>query len=199
MTDKDYHLYYLHQGNEWYILKKYNKAIEYYTKSIEENESNYKAYTNRSMSFFHLKEYKESLRDCTKAIRLSPNNSRLWGRLGATLNKIKKYDQSLQAYEKAIKLCDKNDEKNIYTNMIEYINFKKMFGQVGSFMNSPNSIINNMFANMNKYISENPTIIDKMMDVNLHNELTKNPLAVLENKDLMDMFNKVTENKFTFT
>jgi tetratricopeptide (TPR) repeat protein len=192
MTD---HVYYLHQGNEYYIMKKYDKAIESYTKSIEENET-YKPYTNRSMAYFHLKVYKESLRDCTKAIRLSPNNSRLWGRLGATLNKIKKYDQSLQAYEKAIKLCDKNNEKNIYTNMIEYINFKKMYE---TFINNPNSIMNNMFTNMNKYISENPTIIDKMMDVNLHNELTKNPFAILDNKDLMDMFNKVTENKYQFS
>lgn len=189
-------IYFLHQGNEWYKVKKYDKAIEYYTISIETTDNNYKAYTNRSMAYFHLKNHKEALRDCTKSIRLSPNNSRLWGRLGAVLNKLKKYDQSLQAYEKAIKLCDHNDEKYIYTNMIEYINFKKMYEHVGSFISKPNPIMNNMFTNMNKYISENPTIVEKMMDVNLHNELTKNPLSILDNKELMDMFNKVTENTF---
>lgn len=173
-------------ANNYYLNKDYNKAIEFYTQLIE-LEDNYKYYTNRSMAYFHLKKYSESLRDSTKAIRLNPKNSRLWGRLGASLNKIKKYNESLTAYEKAIKLCDNDDEKKIYLNMIEYINFKDMYQNMGL----SNGFINNIFNNMTNYITNNPTIINKIMDNKLQEQLTTNPMSLLQDKELMNMFNNI--------
>lgn len=178
------------EANNYYLQKDYNNSIQLYTKIIESGDD-YKLYTNRSMAYFHLKNYKESLRDCTKAIRLNPKYSKLWGRLGAVLNKLKKYEESLIAYEKAMKLCENGEENKIYLDMINYINFKKLYENVGLYMYKPNAMMNNMLSNMTNYIANNPSIIDKMMDSELHNKLSKDPLSILQDKDLMTMFNNI--------
>jgi tetratricopeptide (TPR) repeat protein len=44
-------------GNEQFKAKNFEKAIEFYTKAIEENPSDHTVYGNRSASFHNCKKY----------------------------------------------------------------------------------------------------------------------------------------------
>jgi tetratricopeptide (TPR) repeat protein len=55
-------------GNEQFKAKNYEKAIEFYTKAIEENPSDHTVYGNRSASFHNSKKYEEALEDAEKCV-----------------------------------------------------------------------------------------------------------------------------------
>ena len=50
-------------GNEEFKQKNYEKAIEHYTKAIEDNPVDHTIYGNRSASYHNLKNYDKALED----------------------------------------------------------------------------------------------------------------------------------------
>ena len=55
-------------GNEEFKQKNYEKAIEHYTKAIEDNPVDHTIYGNRSASYHNLKNYDKALEDAEKCI-----------------------------------------------------------------------------------------------------------------------------------
>ena len=170
--------YTLADANQYYLIKDYHKAIELYNSL----EPDYKTLTNRSMAYFRLKLYKESLKDCTSAIRLNPKNSKLWGRLGAVLNKLKKYEQSLIAYNKAINLCEDEKEVQIYLDMLDYINIKKLYES------NIQLDLNKIILNMTKTLLNNPPIINKLNNDDFQSNLYN---LVSRDKEIFNRFNNL--------
>ena len=66
-------------GLEQYQQKNYEKAIEYYTKAIEADHDNTKAYHNRGLAHFkqggwkHTEPFEKAISDYTRAIELDPD------------------------------------------------------------------------------------------------------------------------------
>ncbi len=62
-------------GNQFYTEKKFNEAIESYTRAIELSPTAI-YYCNRAAAHFHLKQYGDVVEDCTESIRLNPYHSK---------------------------------------------------------------------------------------------------------------------------
>ena len=97
----------------YYQLGEYEKAIEGNTKAIERDPNNASAYFNRACCYFNLGEYEKAIEDLTKAIELDLNNA------SAYFDRASCYYQ-LGEYEKAIKdytIClDRNPvSKELYS------------------------------------------------------------------------------------
>jgi tetratricopeptide (TPR) repeat protein len=74
---KDAHNSYilLMTGHSLFVLKDFQKAIEYYTKSISVKSDYTEAYYWRGNAYFNINKKSEALRDIDKAISLDPNNN----------------------------------------------------------------------------------------------------------------------------
>mmetsp|Transcript_1722 Transcript_1722/g.2273 ORF Transcript_1722/g.2273 Transcript_1722/m.2273 type:complete len:267 (-) Transcript_1722:180-980(-) len=59
-------------GNKAFAAKKFDEAIEFYTKAIAADQSNHVFFSNRSASFAGLKKWDESIKDAKQCIKLNP-------------------------------------------------------------------------------------------------------------------------------
>lgn len=55
-------------GNEQFKAKNFDKAIEFYSKAIQENPGDHTIYGNRSASYHNLKQYDMALQDGEKCV-----------------------------------------------------------------------------------------------------------------------------------
>ena len=58
------------EGNAAFKAKDFSKAIECYTRAIEENPSDHTIYGNRSASYHNLKKFDEAITDASKCIEI---------------------------------------------------------------------------------------------------------------------------------
>ena len=58
----------------------YERAIEYYSRAIELDETFAEAYFNRGVSYYELGRYQESIADLSQAIRLNPADDNYYSR-----------------------------------------------------------------------------------------------------------------------
>ncbi len=113
------------KANDYFKLKKYKEAIEYYTQAIElDNVSNNDrgiAYSNRSNCYFNI--YSSNLddenlltaakNDIKIAISLNPTYMKAYYRLGKIYEAEEKYEKALSYYKKALYLDNSvEDVKN---------------------------------------------------------------------------------------
>ena len=91
------------KGNSFYKDGGYQKAIENYTKAIEIDPKNAKAYNNRGNAYSRLRKYKEAIENYTKAIEIDPKNAKAYYNRGIAYKGLEKYDNAIEY---------KNKEKN---------------------------------------------------------------------------------------
>ena len=91
-------------GNEQFKAKNFDKAIEFYSKAIEENPSDHTVYGNRSASFHNLKKYDQALADGEKAISLKGDWSKGYQRKAMALHGLGKLEDAYAAYEQGLKI-----------------------------------------------------------------------------------------------
>lgn len=91
-------------GNEQFKAKNYDKAIEFYTKAIEENPSDHTIYGNRSASYNNLKKYDLALADGEKAIQIKSDWSKGYQRKAMALHGMGKLEDAYAAYETGLKI-----------------------------------------------------------------------------------------------
>ncbi len=82
---------YLNKGNELFIAKKYQEAIQFYNKSIQLNPNYSAAYKNKGVVLAYSKKFKEAIQCYDKAIELKPTDSDVYKNKGAALAYLKKY------------------------------------------------------------------------------------------------------------
>ena len=100
---------YKQQGNAAFAAKKYEEAIELFTKAIEVSETpNHVFYSNRSACYASLKKYKEALNDATECVKINPSWPKGYTRMGAAHLGLGDLDDAESNYKKALELDPSN-------------------------------------------------------------------------------------------
>jgi tetratricopeptide (TPR) repeat protein len=106
---------YLISSNEFFFsglnkakVKDYEGAITDFTRAIDFNPNNYKAYTNRGTSKRELNDYQGALADLTKAIELNPNVDTIYLARGSIKNFLRDSNGAIADASKAIELNPNN-------------------------------------------------------------------------------------------
>lgn len=90
-------------GNRLMGQRKFQEAVDCYTKAIEANSNNEIYYSNRSAAYSSLRECNKAVEDARKAIDLNPNYSKAYSRLGLALYSLGDAQGAMKAYEDGIK------------------------------------------------------------------------------------------------
>ena len=95
-------LVYNHRGMALFALSEYQKGVEDFSKAIEYNEENTRAWNNRGLAFRVLGKFDQSLKNYDRAIAMSPQQYEgYWGR-AQTCYEMKLYSRALNDCRKAI-------------------------------------------------------------------------------------------------
>ena len=116
--------------NSYYFNRAYDKAergdyygaIADYTKAIEIDPNDFKAFNNRGNSKDDLKDYEGAISDYTKAIEINPNYEKAYFNRGLAKRKINDYFGAIADYKKAIVI---NPQYAAAYNNIAFIKRKK--------------------------------------------------------------------------
>ncbi len=92
------------RGNELYLARQYQAAVQSFDKAILLNPEYAEAYCNRGIIQYVLQQVQESLESCAKAIQLKPDFAEAYFNHGNALNALKQYQPALESFDKAILL-----------------------------------------------------------------------------------------------
>ncbi|KAG5465309.1 hypothetical protein CUR178_00008 [Leishmania enriettii] len=101
------------KGNDAFRLKKYEEAIEWYTKAIAldpDSEASGALYSNRAGSWQNLNNFARAAADSEQCIRVRPDWLKGYFRKGVALESMGKYDEAQRAFQDALKLSPGNEE-----------------------------------------------------------------------------------------
>lgn len=97
-------LVYNHRGMAWFTLAQYQKGIDDFSKAIEHNEYNTRAWNNCGLALRVLGQYDQSLTYYDKSITMAPRQYEgFWGR-AQTFFEMKLYSQALKDCFKVLTL-----------------------------------------------------------------------------------------------
>ena len=193
-------------ANNLYKEEKYEEAIKLYSELLENDNDNIQLLSNRSAANIKLSNFKEALKDAVKCTKLNSTLHKSWGRLGGALYGMGNYKESQTAYSKAYEL----EKLEIYKDMLDTICDKlkdvpnkipsvKMPFDKMSFDKMPfdkmldSNIVNTMLDN----VMSDPDIMNKISNPNFQEKMfsmQKNPLAALNDTDMMDIMKAMMKN-----
>ncbi|XP_028645206.1 RNA polymerase II-associated protein 3 [Grammomys surdaster] len=107
------------KGNKYFKQRKYDEAIECYTKGMHADPYNPVLPTNRASAYFRLKKFAVAESDCNLAIALNRSYTKAYARRGAARFALKKLEDARKDYEKVLELEPDNFEA---TNELRKIN-----------------------------------------------------------------------------
>ncbi len=90
------------QGEFALRVEKWDRAIDMFTKSIQDNPNFYVAYHNRAIAFSKKGEYDKSIQDLQKAVQLNPDYPDAYGLMGLLYEIQKNYPAALKVYQEAL-------------------------------------------------------------------------------------------------
>ncbi len=90
------------QGEFALAIEKWGRAVDLFTKSIQDNANFFMAYHNRAIAYSRLGEYDKSIEDLSKAVQLNPDYSDAYGRMGLVYEIKRNYPEALKAYKEAL-------------------------------------------------------------------------------------------------
>ncbi len=86
--------------------EEYEKAIEYYLKSLEINPNFNITYNNLGNTYQKVEKYDAAIKEYETAIRLNGNYYEAYANMGNAYKRLEKYDAALANYEKALSIKD---------------------------------------------------------------------------------------------
>lgn len=98
-------------GSDYFDSGNYKKAIEYFNRSIELNDSNSFCYLKRGDAFRKLRNPQNAIRDYDKVLELKPSNAKALYHRGTLKIKLGKKSEGCSDIEKAKGLCYKPAEE----------------------------------------------------------------------------------------
>ena len=113
------------EGNRYHAEKKFDEAIENYTKAIKLNGNFKEAYNNRGVSYVDTGDYFSAIKDYEKVMEINSNDTDAYNNRGIAYIKQKKYSLAIADFNKIIEL-DSNFVKAYY-NLAEAYIFNKEF------------------------------------------------------------------------
>ncbi|XP_011038926.1 PREDICTED: RNA polymerase II-associated protein 3-like isoform X3 [Populus euphratica] len=96
-------------GNEYFKQKKFNEAIECYSRSIALSPTAV-AYANRAMAYLKIKRFREAEDDCTETLNLDDHYIKAYSRRATARKELGKLKESIEDSEFALKLEPINQE-----------------------------------------------------------------------------------------
>ena len=99
---------YYNRGFTYFLLKKYEEAINDYNKAVELNPNNASYYFSRGSNYYFLNRYNEAIEDYSKAIELDPNNASYFNSRGVAYRDLENYQEAINNYDRAIELDPNN-------------------------------------------------------------------------------------------
>ena len=93
---------FFNQGNDLYAYNDYEKALEFYNKSVTIKPDYYQAWSNRGDTLNRLKRYKEAIESYDKAIAIKPDDAYAWHNRSFSLKNLKRYKEAIESFDKAI-------------------------------------------------------------------------------------------------
>ncbi|OWM62899.1 hypothetical protein CDL15_Pgr020193 [Punica granatum] len=96
-------------GNEFFKQKKYNEAIDCYSRSIAFSPTAV-AYANRGMAYLKIKRFREAEEDCTEALNLDDRYIKAYSRRATARKELGKFKESFEDAEFALRLEPDNQE-----------------------------------------------------------------------------------------
>ena len=82
----------------------YEKAIEHYSESINQNPNNLNAYLRRAFCYSATKNYEGAIKDYSKIIENDPTQLNALNSRGSAYNKLEKYDNAMKEDRKSTRL-----------------------------------------------------------------------------------------------
>eukprot|EP01091_Cochliopodium_minus_P005107 TRINITY_DN15088_c0_g1_i1.p1 TRINITY_DN15088_c0_g1~~TRINITY_DN15088_c0_g1_i1.p1 ORF type:complete len:594 (-),score=234.40 TRINITY_DN15088_c0_g1_i1:2029-3810(-) len=126
------------KGNDHYVKKEFESAIEYYDKASQLYPKDILFLTNKAACLVEMKKYEESVKVCDEAIKIGEEMqasyesiAKAFERKGNALVKLENYEEAIIAYEKSltnnrtqsvIKVLRTTREKNEKKKKLDYIN-----------------------------------------------------------------------------
>jgi protein O-mannosyl-transferase len=95
---------YINRGKQLHDVRKYDMAIEDYSKAIAMNANFIYAYNNRGASFLELKRYQEAINDFDISLRLKSDNPRSHFGRGTALAALGRTEEAKQSFRAACAL-----------------------------------------------------------------------------------------------
>jgi stress-induced-phosphoprotein 1 len=185
------------QAKKYFIKGDYIKALKIYNKLLASNNNDYIILANRSVIYIKIGEYQLALNDLINSIKIKSDWGKTWGRLGAALYGLDELNESLLAYNKANDL----DNKEIYVKMINKISNelkgknKQVNNTMGDLMNDEK--FGQLFNNLINTVTKNKNLMDKFTNPEFQNKimsLQDNPFSVINDREIMDIFNNLISN-----
>ena len=96
------------KGNHLVQERKYQEALDCYTKAIELDKNDPILYSNRSAMYYNLNDFENALLDAEEAIYLKPDYAKAYLRKGNALENQYKYQEALDTYKIGLQK-DKNN------------------------------------------------------------------------------------------
>ncbi|CAA0834652.1 Tetratricopeptide repeat (TPR)-like superfamily protein [Striga hermonthica] len=96
-------------GNEFFKQKKFNEAIDCYSRSIALSPTAV-AYANRAMAYIKLKRFQEAENDCTEALNLDDRYIKAYSRRSTARKELGKLKEAVDDAEFALRLEPQNQE-----------------------------------------------------------------------------------------
>ncbi|XP_060203109.1 uncharacterized protein LOC132631552 isoform X3 [Lycium barbarum] len=96
-------------GNELFKQKKFNEAIDCYSRSIALSPTAV-AYANRAMAYLKIKRFQEAENDCTEALNLDDRYIKAYSRRSTARKQVGKLKESIEDVEFALRLEPQNQE-----------------------------------------------------------------------------------------
>jgi len=98
---EDY-LDYYEQGEFALRVQKWGRAVELFSKSLEDNPKFFVAYHNRAIAYSKMGEYDKSIQDLKEALRLNPDYPDAYGLMGLVYEIKKNFPEALKVYQEAL-------------------------------------------------------------------------------------------------
>jgi len=92
------------KGNTCYSIGDIDQAIAFYSEAIDEDNENYRIFSNRAMCFGKMKDFTRMLEDATRCIELAPNWAKGYLRRGNALEGLTRFRDAHKEYLKAVDL-----------------------------------------------------------------------------------------------
>ncbi|MBD2040669.1 serine/threonine-protein kinase [Microcoleus sp. FACHB-672] len=92
------------RGNTLYNLKRYEEALESYTKAIKIKPDYAEAWKDKANALSSLKQQKEALEAYEKAIQIKPDYLEAWLGRSYVLDNLKRYEEAIASLDEALKI-----------------------------------------------------------------------------------------------
>jgi serine/threonine protein kinase len=96
------------EADNFFRRKRYEKAVEAYTKAIELNPNDFGIYNNRGIAFHAMKNFEKAIADYNRAADLNPYDFSAFNNRGAAYEDIGNIEQAIADYKKALELDPDN-------------------------------------------------------------------------------------------